>query len=217
MKSDSQLQQDVSEELKWEPSVHAGEVTVKVKNGIATLDGEVCSYAEKWSAERAALRVAGVKGITDKLTVSLTEAGARSDEDITSAVESALEWSSTVPEDAISARVDEGWVTLTGTVDWQFQRLAALDCVRFQHGVTGVSDEIVIKPALSSALVKADIEAALKRRAAADAQQISVAVSGSDVTLTGTVHSWSERELATSSAWATPGVRNVVDKLTTAY
>jgi osmotically-inducible protein OsmY len=216
MKSDSQLQQDVSEELKWEPSVHAGEVTVKVKNGIATLDGEVCTHAEKWSAERAAMRVSGVKGISDKLKVSLTEEGARSDEDITSAVESALEWSSTVPEDAISARVDDGWVTLTGTVDWQFQRLAAVDCVRYQQGVTGVSDEIVIKPTLTSALVKADIEAALRRRATVDAQAIAVRVSGSEVTLTGTVHAWSERDLATNTAWATPGVSNVVDKLTLA-
>lgn len=217
MKSDSQIQQDVSEELKWEPSVHAGEVTVKVKNGVATLEGEVCTYAEKWSAERAALRVNGVKGISDKLKVNITEDGARSDEDITRAVESALDWSSTVPEDAVSARVDEGWVTLTGNVDWQYQRLAAVDCVRYQQGVTGVSDEIVIKPALTSALVKADIEAALKRRATVDAQAIAVGVSGSEVTLTGTVHTWSERDLATNSAWATPGVSNVVDKLTLIY
>lgn len=217
MKSDSQLQQDVSEELKWEPSVHAGEVTVKVKNGIATLEGEVCTYAEKWSAERAALRVGGVKGVSDKLKVSLTEDGARSDADITSAVESALDWSSTVPEDSVSAQVEDGWVTLTGNVDWQFQRLAAVDCVRYQQGVIGVSDEIVIKPSLSSALVKADIEAALQRRAAVDAKAISVEVHGTDVTLTGTVHTWSERDLATSSAWATPGVRNVVDKLTLVY
>jgi len=217
MKTDSQLQQDVSAELSWEPSVHAAQIGVEVKDGIVTLAGEVATYAEKWNAERAAQRVNGVKALAVELKVKLTGAGIRTDADIARAVENALEWSASVPADAVKVQVEGGWVTLTGDVHWQYQRQAAADNVRYLLGVTGVSDQIGIKPALSATLVKSDIEAALKRRAAADAKEISVAVSGSDVTLRGTVHSWAERDLATTSAWGTPGVRNVVDKLTLAY
>jgi len=145
MKTDSQLQRDVTDELEWEPAVHTGEIAVKVMQAVVTLDGEVCTYAEKWSAEQAALRVSGVKGLDDKLKVNIADAAARTDAEISGAVESALEWCSTVPEEAVSAQVEEGCVTLTGNVDWQFQRLAAVDCVRHLHGVTGISDEIAIE------------------------------------------------------------------------
>ena len=151
------------------------------------------------------------------MKVKLSGLGIRSDADIASAARTALEWSADVPPEAIKVQVDDGWVTLTGNVEWQFQRQAAADNVRYLLGVTGVSDQIAIKPSPSATLVKADIEAALKRRAVADASEISVAVSGSEVTLKGTVHSWAERDLATTSAWGTPGVREVVDKLTLVY
>ena len=113
--------------------------------------------------------------------------------------------------------VEDGWVTLSGEVDWEYQRQAAAGGVRYLMGVTGVSDQIAVKPKVSLSAVKSDIEAALKRRATADAQKISVDVRGADVTLTGTVHSWSERDLARNAAWGTPGVRNVVDNITIAY
>jgi osmotically-inducible protein OsmY len=128
-----------------------------------------------------------------------------------------LEWTSSLPAGAIKVKVEGGWVTLSGHVDWQYQREAAKDSVRYLLGVVGVSDQIAIKPSLSATGVKADIEAALKRTASADAQKIHVEVVGNDVTLTGSVHNWSERETATNSAWGTPGVRNVHDKMTLAY
>ena len=217
MKSDSQLQQDVMAELKWEPSVHAAQIGVEVKNGVVTLAGEVGSYAEKWNAERSAQRVNGVKALAVEMTVSLSASGKRTDAEIAQAAHSILAWTSSLPEDAISVLVERGWLTLTGDVNWQYQRQDAADSVRYLPGVTGVSNQIAIKPLLSPAVVKSDIEAALKRRAVADASSITVEVSGADVTLTGTVHSWAERDLATRSAWGTAGVCHVVDKMSLVY
>jgi osmotically-inducible protein OsmY len=117
----------------------------------------------------------------------------------------------------VKVMVEAGWITLSGAVDWQYQKQAAYDAVRFLVGVTGVSDQIAIKPKVTLSAVKADIEAALKRRASADSKKIFVEINGADVTLTGTVNSHSERELATNSAWGTPGVRNVVDDMTLVY
>lgn len=216
MKTDSQLRQDVSAELKWEPSVHAARIGVEVKDGVVTLAGQVDSYSEKWNAERAAQRVAGVKAMTTELKVHLTGLSKRTDGDVAQAVENVLEWTSSLPAGAIKVMVEGGWVTLSGDVDWQYQRQAATDSVRCLMGVTGVSDQISIKPSVTATAVKSDIEAALKRTSIADARQISVAVHGSDVTLSGTVHSWDERCTATNSAWGTPGVRNVVDMMTLA-
>jgi osmotically-inducible protein OsmY len=217
MKTDTQLQQDVSAELKWEPSVHAARIGVEVKDGVVTLAGQVDSYAEKWNAERAAQRVHGVKAMATELKVQLTSLGQRTDADIAGSVENMLEWTSSLPAGTIKVMVEGGWVTLSGDVDWQYQKRAATDGIRYLMGVVGVSDQISIKPSVSATVVKSDIEAALKRTAIADARQISVAVSGNDVTLSGKVHNWAERETATNSAWGTPGVRNVVDKLVLAY
>ena len=213
MKTDTQLQQDVMQELKWEPSVHAAQIGVEVKDGVVTLAGEVGSFGEKWNAERAAQRVNGVQALTVELTVKLSEFGKRTDADIARSVETALGWSSSLPADAVKVLVEGGWLTLSGDVEWQYQRRDAFDSVRYITGVTGVSNQIGIKPSLSATVVKSDIEAAIKRRAAADAKTISVDVKGADVTLTGTVHSWAERELATRSAWSSLGVKNVVDKM----
>ncbi len=217
MKTDSQLQQDVSAELKWEPSIHSARIGVEVKDGVVTLAGQVDSHSEKWNAERAAQRVAGVKAMTTELKVHLTGLSKRTDADVAEAVENVLEWTSSLPAGAIKVMVEGGWVTLSGDVDWQYQRQAATDSVRYLMGVTGVSDQISIKPSVTASAVKSDIEAALKRTSIADAKKISVAVNGSDVTLSGTVHSWDERDTATNSAWGTPGVCNVVDRMTLAY
>ena len=217
MKTDIQLQHDVGEELKWEPQVTASQIGVQVKDGVVTLSGEVSSFAEKWNAERTAQRVSGVNALAVDLKVKLSELGTRTDADIARAAENALSWSTSVPDGAIKVMVEKGYVTLSGNVDWQYQRLAAADGVRFLVGVTGVSDQIALKPSLSVSAVKSDIETALKRTAASDAKKIHVEVRGSDVTLTGKVQSWAERETATMSAWATPGVRSVVDKMTLEY
>ena len=217
MKTDSQLQQDVMAELKWEPAVHAEQIGVEVKNGVVTLAGEVSSYTEKWNAERAAQRVNGVKALAVELTVKLAEFSKRTDADIAESAKNILSWTSSLPADAVKVMVEGGWLTLSGDVEWQYQRQDAAHGVRFLAGVTGVSNQIAIKPSLSATVVKSDIEAALKRRAAADAKTIAVDVKGGDVTLTGTVHSWAERDLATRSAWGSSGVRKVVDKMNLVY
>ena len=213
MKTDRQLQQDVSAELEWEPSVHAAQIGVEVREGVVTLAGQVDSYAEKWSAERVAQRVSGVKAMATELTVHLTSLSQRTDANIAASVENLLEWSATLPAGVIKVMVEGGWVTLSGTVDWKYQKQSAADSIRHLMGVVGVSDQITIKPSVSATMVKSDIEAALKRAALADAHQIAVTVHGTDVTLSGTVHNWAERETATNSAWRTPGVRNVVDMM----
>lgn len=213
MKTDTQLQQDVMAELKWEPAVHATQIGVEVKNGIVTLAGEVGTYTEKWKAEQAAQKVNGVKALAVEIKVKLSEFGKRSDADIAESASNILGWTSSLPANAIKVLVEGGWLTLTGDVEWQYQRQDAADSVRYLAGVTGVSNQIAIKPALSATVIKSDIEAALKRRADADAKAILVEVKGSDVTLTGTVHSWAERDLATRSAWGSAGVRNVLDKM----
>ena len=215
MKTDTQLQQDVIAELKWEPSVNAAQIGVEVKDGIVTLAGHVGSYAEKWDAERAAQRVSGVKALAVEMDVKLSGSSRRTDADIARSVENTLEWTTYLPTNHVKVMVESGWVTLSGEVDWEYQRQAAAKGVRYLMGVTGVSDQIVLKnPKVSLSAVKSEIEAALKRRATADAQKISVEVHGADVTLTGKVHSWSERDLARNTAWGTPGVRNVVDHMT---
>ena len=217
MKTDSQLQQDVMAELKWEPAVHAAQIGVEVKDGVVTLAGEVGSFGEKWNSERAAQRVNGVQALTVELTVKLSEFGKRTDADIARSAETTLGWTNSLPANAVKVLVEGGWLTLSGDVEWQYQRRDAFDSVRYITGVTGVSNQIGIKPSLSATVVKSDIEAAIKRRAAADAKTISVDVKGADVTLTGTVHSWAERELATRSAWSSLGVKNVVDKMTLVF
>ena len=217
MKTDAQLQQDVIAELNWEPSVNAAQIGVEVKDGIVTLAGHVSSYAEKYAAERAAQRVSGVKALAVEMNVNLPGSSVRIDADIARSAENVLEWMTYLPKDCVKVKVESGWISLSGEVDWEYQRRGAVDAVRNLMGVTGVSNQIVIKPKVSLSAVKSDIEAALKRRALLDAQEISVKVQGADVTLSGTVHSWSERDLARNSAWATPGVRNVVDNLTVAY
>ena len=214
MKTDTQLQHDVSKELTWEPQVTASQIGVHVKDGVVTLSGEVSSYAEKWSAERAAQRVAGVDALAVDLTVKLSALGERTDADVARSAENVLSWSSIVPGHAVKVMVEHGFVTLTGDVHWQFQKLAAMASVRSLLGVTGVSNQIAIKPTVEVGMVTADIEAALKPTAVADARQIEVVVAGADVTLTGKVRSRAERETATMSAWNTPGVSSVVDQMT---
>ena len=218
MKTDLQLQQDVLAELKWEPSVNAAQIGVEVKDGIVTLAGHVNSYAEKYGAEHAAQRVSGVRALAIEMDVKLLGSSKRTDADIARSVENGLQWATFMPKDHVKVMVEGGFVTLSGEVDWEYQRQAATAAVRYLTGVTGVSDQIVIKkPKVSSSAVKSDIEAALKRRATADAQKISVEVHGADVTLTGKVHSWSERDLARNSAWGTSGVQSVTDNMTVSY
>lgn len=217
MKNDIQLQKDVIAELNWEPSINPTDIGVEVKDGIVTLSGHVASYSEKLNAEHSAQRVAGVKALAVGIEVTLPGISKRTDADIARSVENVLEWTTYLPKNTIKVMVENGWITLSGHVGWGYQRVSAVDAVRHLMGVRGVSDNITIKPMVLSSSVKTDIEDALKRRAIVDAQNISVEVQGEDVTLTGKVHSWSERHLAIDSAWGTPGVKNVKDKMTVIY
>ncbi len=214
MKTDGQLQKDVTAERAWEPSINSAEIGVEVKEGIVTLAGHVGTYAEKLDAERATMRVSGVKALAVEMDARLSGSSTRTDADIARLVDNVLQWTTYLPKDSLQIMVEGGWVTLSGEVHWEYQRKAAVGAVRYLMGVKGVNDQIVIKPSISAPVVKADIEAALKRRAQRDANQISVTVQGTDETLTGKVHSWSERELATHTAWETPGLRSVVDNIT---
>ena len=216
MKSDLQLQQDVLAELQWEPSVNAAHIGVEVKSGIVTLAGHVESYAEKRGAERATQRVAGVKALAVEMQVKLPGSSQRDDGDIAKAIEGALGWMSNSPKDSVRVMVEKGWVTLTGEVMWDYQRWTAESSVRYLAGVTGISNQITIRPQVSQDAVKSDIEAALERRAHDEAKRIVVTVNGGDVTLRGTAHTWAERDLARNTAWAAPGVRHVIDLVTIA-
>jgi len=211
--TDRQIQEYVQDALDWEPSVDAAEIGVSVENGVVALRGEVNSYSDRATAERVALGVYGVKAVANELEVRLRDGQHRTDTDIAQSVLSALKWNTQIPEDQITVAVSNGWVTLKGRVDWQYQRSTAESVVRDLIGVRGVTNSISVEPHVSAADVKTKIEAALKRSAEVDARRINVAVSDDKVTLTGNVHAWFERDEARRAAWSAPGVKNVEDRL----
>ena len=215
MKTDAQLQQDVMDELKWDPSVKAA-IRVDVKDGVVTLSGYVDSYSKKWAADRAAARVFGVKAVAEEIQVRLPGSLKRPDESIARVASNALEWDVSVPHDRVKVQVQNGSVTLTGEVDWWFQKNAAENAVRHLVGVVSVSNGITIKPE-SEHLdedVKTNIESAFQRNAVLDARRITVETSGGKVILRGSVHSWLEREQVQRAAWAAPGVSEVESHIT---
>ncbi|HVA57772.1 MAG: BON domain-containing protein [Gemmatimonadaceae bacterium] len=218
MKTDMQLQRDVIEEMAWQPNISDAEIAVGAKNGVVTLSGFVNTYAQKYGAVRAAEKVRGVHAVADDLKVRLPQSLMRSDTDIAHAAVSALKWDVEVPDTRIKALVDDGWVSLDGTVDWQFQRLAAERAVRHLSGVKGVINRITVQqPKVSAYEVNLRIQEALKRSAAVDADKISIEAKDGKVVLRGTVRSWSEREDAERAAWAAPGVTEVDDEIAVAF
>lgn len=211
MKTDLQLQRDVLAELQWAPALHAAGVGVEVKDGVVTLAGRVGSYPEKWEAEKAAQQVSGVKALAVDLMVDLAGPDARGDTEIAHASSQVIRWMALDPQGAVKVLVEDGWLELTGQLEWDFQRRAIEDSLRYVPGVKGINNCVVLKTPVSSSAVKLEIEAALKRRAVADARRISVSVQGAEVTLAGRVDSWAERYVAQHAAWGTAGVRSVID------
>jgi osmotically-inducible protein OsmY len=212
MQSDTQLQRDVLAELKWWPSINAAHIGVTAQGGVVTLTGQVTRYSEKAAAEDATKVVYGVKGIANDIQVVLPQSNARTDHDIAQAALNALKWDCEVPPE-IKVIVEKGWVTLSGSVDWQYQKDAAARSVRFLNGVSGLTNLINIKPKVKWIDVTNEIEDAFRRNAALDARRIYVCTDNNAVTLQGSVSSWSERDEAIEAAWAAPGVASVKDEL----
>jgi osmotically-inducible protein OsmY len=208
MSNDNQLQQAVLAELKWEPSVTAAHIGVTANAGVVTLTGHVGSFAEKHAAEAAARRVKGVKAVAEEIEIRLPFETKRGDEEIAAAAASRLAWDVSVPSDAVKVKVEKGRITLTGQVDWQYQRQAAEQDVRGLFGIVGASNQITIKPKVNVSNISDDIMHAL-HRSWFFAKTINVSAEGGKVRLSGTAHSWHERQVAELTAWAAPGVIDV--------
>lgn len=213
MLNNVELQKKVLEAMDWEPSLDATRIGIAASGGVVTLTGQVPSYADRLAAERVVKRIVGVKGLANDLSVRLPGDARRTDTDLATAAVKALEWDVQVPHQLVKPRVAEGWITLEGQVEWQFQREAAERAVRHLLGVLGVSNRIILKAKVTPTDLKNRIEAALKRNAELEARKIRVETKGGTVVLDGFVHSWSERDEAERAVWAAPGVTAVEDHL----
>lgn len=218
MKTDLQLQRDVLEELKFEPSIREAEIGVAAKAGVVTLTGFVDTYVERFSAERAAERVGGVKAVADEIKVKLPGIHQRTDTEIAHAAVNALKWDVQVPDDRIKTYVDDGWIVLEGDVDWQYQKWAAEDAVRKLTGVKGLSNLIAVKPKkVSTFEVSQKIKDSLRRHAERDADKVTIEAKDGHVTLRGSVSSFTERKDAEHAAWQAQGVISVDDQIAVTY
>lgn len=218
MKTNADLQKDVQDAIKWEPLLSAAEIGVTAKDGVVTLTGTVDSYWKKTEAEEAARNVAGVKVVVENIEIRFAnDSFKKSDNDIATEVLNAYQWNLEVPKDKVKVKVEKGWVTLEGQLDWNFQKDAAIDAVRSLPGVMGVTNNITIQANTKDKIEKEDIESALERNWSLSDQEIGVKVSGTKVILTGTVDSWYQKSEAARIAWNAPGVWSVQNDLVVDY
>ena len=213
MKSDSEIKRDVEEELRFDPDIDATDIGVAVKNGVVTLTGFVKSYTEKFEAEADAKRVVGVVGLANDLEVRLPGSAERPDPDIARDAVAAIKARLPFTAEHIRVVVKNGWVTLEGSVEWNYQRESAENAVRRIRGIKGVTDLIQLKPHVAPSEIKRKIEEAFRRSAEIDASRITVETNGGEVVLRGTVRSWAERQEAERAAWRAPGVTKVVNQI----
>jgi len=211
---ESTLRQDIIDELEFEPSINAAHIGIAVECGVVTLTGHVTTYAQKTAAEEVVRRVKGVKGIAQEIEVRPIGANKTADDEIAKRALNSLRWTTLVPQDVVQIRVQDGWVTLTGKVDWQYQRTAAENAVSGLAGVKGFRNNIEVRPHATTADVKKRIEDALRRNAEVEANAIRVEVRDGKVRLEGKVNTWAQRRAAERAAWSAPGVRSVEDLLT---
>ena len=218
MKDNAEIQKDVQDAIKWEPLLRAAEIGVTVKDGVVTLTGTVDSYPKKMEAEDAAKRVEGVKAVVEKIEVKFNNGWAKKDDnEIATEVVNALKWHWQIPVDKIKAKVEKGWVTLSGELEWNYQKEAATNAIKNLLGVTGVGNNISIKSETQDRVEKMDIESALRRNWSIDDRNITVTASGHKATLTGTVDSWYEKDEAARIAWNAPGVWSVENEIVVQY
>jgi len=211
---DMLLRKNILDELEWEPSLNAAGIGVAVDGGVVTLTGHVHTYAEKLKAEQVVKRVRGVRAIAEEIEVRPLHTHTHADDEIAKRALNMLNWDVMVPADNLQVKVQQGWLTLSGAVDWQYQRTAAEDDVRKLSGVLGVTNLVTIKPRAQGEDIKERIQDALKRNAMIEARNITVDVRNGNVTLEGKVHGWHEREVLETAVWSAPGVNSIDDRVT---
>ncbi|MBV6274449.1 BON domain-containing protein [Alcaligenaceae bacterium CGII-47] len=214
---DTELRDMVERALEFEPSIDAADIGVAVENGVVTLTGHVASYPQKFTAERVVQGVKNVRGIAQEIEVRTGVGNQPADDEIATRALNSIAWDVTVPDNKIQVKVQKGWVTLSGRVDWNFQRAAAERAVQKLTGVIGVSNQISVAPAVKANDVKRRIDDALKRSAEVEASSISVSVNDTKVILEGKARSWAERRAIENAAWAAPGVARVEDRLVVSH
>jgi len=217
MKTNSELQTDVQNAIRWEPLLNAAEIGVTAQDGVVSLTGVVDSYAKKLEAENAAKKVVGVKALVEKIEVKFPYSWTKTNVEIANEVLNGLNSNWSVPKDKVTVKVENGWVTLEGELPWHYQKEAAKNAVNYLTGVKGVTNNIKIKSESHDAIEQKDVESAINRNWSIDDHDIKVKVSGTTVTLSGTINSWYQKEEAARIAWNTPGIWSVKNELVVDY
>jgi osmotically-inducible protein OsmY len=217
MKTNEELQKDVQNAIKWEPLLNAAEIGVTAKDGVVSLTGVVDSYSKKLEAENAAKSVAGVKAVVEKIEIKFSSSWNKSNADIANEVLNALKSNWVVPKDKVKVKVEDGWITLDGELPWNYQKEAAKNAVNYLSGVKGVTNNIKVKSETHDEIEKEKVESALNRNWSLNSKDVKVKVSGTKITLTGTVSSWYQKQEAERIAWSTPGVWSVDNELFIEY